>query len=46
MNLVPFTGSITNTLVERASASMVVGAIRETLELSAGDRPVLGSIMW
>lgn len=43
MNRFALVGSITNTLVERASASMAVCAVTDTLELNLGDSPVLGS---
>ena len=43
MNWIAWAGFMTNALVERASASMAVGAMTETLVLIMGDSPVLGS---
>jgi hypothetical protein len=37
---------MTNAAVDRASASMAVGAITETLALATGDDPVAGRTMW
>ena len=45
MNRFAWVGSITNTLVERASASMAVRAVTDTLELNLGDSPVFGSMI-
>ena len=42
MNLIPFSGSMIKTLVESASASMVVLAVTETLVSERGEVPVLG----
>jgi hypothetical protein len=45
INSVPSRGFITNTLVARASASIVVFALMETLTLEQGEIPVMGFTM-
>lgn len=46
MSLVACMGSMTNEVVDIASASIAVRAMTDTLVLNSGDSPVLGSTMW
>jgi hypothetical protein len=46
MNLIAWLGFMTKAVVDMASASIAVGAITDTLVLSSGESPVLGSTMW